>query len=92
MFKVEKGIPVQSVSRAGHSKYVQFLKELPVGASFSETQDGEPVTAAKVAVVRQYARKMGIKVCARKIDEDAYRVWRVDGRGNAPKRKRRKRK
>jgi len=77
MFKMEKNIPIESAPRTSNSKYVEFLKKMTVGASFSQTEDGEAVTKAKVAVIRHYAKRIGIKVSVRSIGEDAYRIWRV---------------
>jgi len=87
MFKVEKGIPIQGVSRSKSSKYAEFLQELPVGASFSQTEDGKPITASRVNVVRHYAKRVGIKVCSRRIGDDAYRVWRVADKGKSQKKR-----
>jgi len=77
MFKVENGVDVPK--RKGRSgKYAEFLKELKVGQSISETDEGGSITAGMVAGIRTAAKNAGLCVITRCIGDGAYRVWRSE--------------
>jgi hypothetical protein len=72
-FQIEKGVPIPARNGQRKSKYFGVLKALEIGDSFVCTYSGRGHPATLI----QQARKMNIKLTARRINESEVRVWRI---------------
>ena len=66
---LEDNVPVAPINRGSTSPYVKALSEMQEGQSFV-------VPEKKLQTIRANAKKMGVKIITRSVDEENVRVWR----------------
>ena len=67
---IEKGIPIPPRGAASGSSITVTVKRMEVGDSIVVDKHGN--WSARVC-----SQRIGVKLCARRIDEKSWRMWRV---------------
>jgi hypothetical protein len=66
--------------RSKRSIWADLFSQMDVGDSFLITprmMSAQSITNAKITSVRSAAKRLGMKITCRTIDEDCMRVWRI---------------
>lgn len=71
MLKIEKGVLMPP--RVHCQKLLKQLKEMEVGDSFPVSSDKE------YKRLRMLAYRNEIKISGRKVDNEGWRIWRIEG-------------